>query len=143
MMTEEQAFLTKPLVLAYIGDAVYELYIRQRLVNGKYRDAHDLHVKSVRFVKASAQAAIVRMIDGMLTERERDVVRFGRNAHTNTAPKNADINDYHAATGFEALIGYLKLSLNEERLEEILEKSFEYGELYYGQSKQQRDHIWP
>ena len=126
-MTEEQAFLTKPLVLAYIGDAVFELYIRRRLVYGKYRDAHDLHVKSVKYVNASAQAAMIQHIDPGLTQREKDVVRFGRNAHSNTVPKHADITEYHAATGFEALLGYLELSGQKERLCEILDMAFEYG----------------
>ena len=128
-MNEEQAFLTKPLVLAYIGDAVFELYIRRRLVEGKYRDAHDLHVKSVKYVKASAQASIIQMLEPELTDRERDIVRFGRNAHANTVPKHADLAEYHAATGFEALVGYLELSGNKERLEEILSKAFEYGNI--------------
>ncbi|MBO4325728.1 MAG: ribonuclease III [Clostridia bacterium] len=134
-MTEEQAFLTKPLVLAYIGDAVFELYVRSRLVDGKYRDAHDLHMKSIRYVKASAQSEIIRSIEEMLSEREKDVVRFGRNAHSNTVPKHADITDYHAATGFEALIGYLKLSGQDERLSEILEASFEHIDGAYGRGK--------
>ena len=126
-MTEEQAFLTKPLVLAYVGDSVFELYIRLRLTEGKYRDAHDLHIKSIRYVKASAQAKIIAALEPQLTERERAVVRFGRNAHSNTVPRNADLGDYHAATGFEALLGYLKLSGQTERMNEILDKSYEYG----------------
>lgn len=126
-MTEEQAFLTKPLVLAYIGDSVFELYIRLRLLEEPYRDAHDLHIKSIRFVKAAAQAKLVAALEPELTERERAVVRFGRNAHSNTVPRNADLGDYHAATGFEALLGYLKLSGQTERLAEILDKAYELG----------------
>jgi ribonuclease-3 family protein len=124
-MTEEQAFTVKPLVLAYLGDGVYDLYIRSRLIEGKYRDAHDLHVKKIRFVNAAAQAYIIRELDERLTGRERDVTRYGRNAHSNTVPKNANVTDYHAATGFEALLGYLKLSEQEERLDQILELSYE------------------
>lgn len=127
-MNEEHAFLTKPLVLAYVGDAVFEQYVRMRLVGGKYKDAHDLHMKSVRYVKASAQALMVKQLEEILTGREKDVVRFGRNAHTNTVPKNADIIEYHAATGFEALIGYLKLSGQEERLNTIMDKAFEIAD---------------
>ncbi len=125
-MKEEQAFLTKPLVLAYIGDAVFESYVRHRLVNEKYRDAHDLHVRSIKFVSAAAQSGILKKLEQELTDREKDVVRFGRNAHSNTVPKNADITDYHAATGFEALVGYLDLSGQTERLEELLNRSFEF-----------------
>lgn len=124
-MNEEQAFLTKPLVLAFLGDSVFELFVRSKLLEGRYRDAHDLHVKAVRYVKASAQAEILRSIEELLSEREKAVVRFGRNAHANTVPKNAEIGDYHAATGFEALLGYLKLSGQEERLSFLLEKSFD------------------
>ena len=126
-MTEEQAFLTKPLVLAYIGDSVFELYIRLRLTESPYRDAHDLHVKSIRYVKASAQAKLVAALEPELTDREKAVVRFGRNAHSNTVPRNADLGDYHAATGFEALLGFLKLSGQTERLAEILDKAFALG----------------
>ena len=126
-MTEEQAYLTKPLVLAYIGDSVYELYIRLRLTEGRYRDAHDLHMKSINFVKAAAQARIAAALEPGLTEREKAVVRFGRNAHTNTVPRNADVGEYHLATGFEALLGYLKLSGQTERLNEILDLSYKYG----------------
>ena len=78
-------------------------------------------------MKASAQAKIIAALEPQLTERERAVVRFGRNAHSNTVPRNADLGDYHAATGFEALLGYLKLSGQTERLNEILDKSYEYG----------------
>ena len=126
-MTEEQAFLTKPLVLAYIGDSVFELYIRLRLTESPYRDAHDLHVKSIRYVKASAQAKLVAALEPELTDREKAVVRFGRNAHSNTVPRNADLGDYHAATGFEALLGFLKLSGQTERLAEILDMAYELG----------------
>ena len=76
----------------------------------------------------SAQAMMVKQLEELLTGREKDVVRFGRNAHTNTVPKNADIMEYHAATGFEALIGYLKLSGQEERLGTIMDKVFEIAD---------------
>ena len=123
-MTEGQAFSVKPLVLAYLGDGVFDLYIRERLIEGKYRDAHDLHMKKIRFVNAGAQAYILRMLEETLTDREKDVVRYGRNAHTNTVPKNANISDYHVATGFEALLGYLKLSGQEERLGQLLVQAY-------------------
>ncbi len=123
-MTEGQAFSVKPLVLAYLGDVVFDLYIRERLIEGKYRDAHDLHMKKIRFVNAGAQAYILRMLEETLTDREKDVVRYGRNAHTNTVPKNANISDYHVATGFEALLGYLKLSGQEERLGQLLVQAY-------------------
>jgi len=126
-MNEKTAHMTKPLVLAYIGDSVYELYIRERLAGEKYKNVNDLHRKTVRYVKASAQAAILKQLENELTERELDVVRFGRNAHSGTVPKNAELLDYRAATGFEALIGYLRLSGQEDRLKVLLDAAYEYG----------------
>ena len=126
-MDEKNAYMTKPLVLAYIGDSVYELYIRERLAGEKHKNVNDLHRRTVRYVKASAQAAILRRMENELTEREQDVVRFGRNAHSGTVPKNAELSDYRAATGFEALIGYLKESGQDDRLKTLLDAAFEYG----------------
>ena len=124
-MDEEKVFLYKPLVLAYVGDSVFELYIRIRLAEERHSSAHALHIKAIRYVKAAGQAAILRAIEPELTAREKDVVRFGRNAHTNTMPRNADPAEYHLATGFEALLGYLKLSGQEERLNALLARSYE------------------
>ena len=121
-MTEIEALQIKPLVLAYIGDGVYELYVRNDLLRKPYRDAHDLHQKAVPFVRAGGQADILRRLSEELTEKEADVVRRGRNAHANTIPKNADVQTYHLATGFEALIGFLHLTGQTERLQYILEK---------------------
>lgn len=131
-MKEEQVLQMKPLVLAYIGDCVYELYTRSRLIEGPYRDVSDLHKKAIHFVNAAAQANIIRTLSDELTEVEANVVRRARNTHTNTFPKNADITDYHMATGFEALIGYLHLTEQKERLDYILNKSAEIGAEYNG-----------
>ena len=117
----------KPLALAFVGDCVYELYVRNYLLTGKYRDVNELHRKSVFFVKAKAQAHILHALEEELSEEEHNVVRRGRNAHPHTVPKNADVVDYRYATAYEALIGYLYLSGNSERLDYILKKSIEIG----------------
>ena len=117
----------KPLALAFVGDCVYELYVRNYLLTGKYRDVNELHRKSVFFVKAKAQAYILHALEEELSEEEHNVVRRGRNAHPHTVPKNADVVDYRYATAYEALIGYLYLSGNSERLDYILKKSIEIG----------------
>ena len=114
-----------PLVLAYIGDAVYEVYIRTMLVINKKTNVNMLHKMSIKYVKAKAQSDIVHRITDMLTQEEQDVVRRGRNAKSVTVPKHAEITDYRYSTGFEALIGYLYLTDNIERLMEILKLSVE------------------
>ena len=113
--------LMKPLVWAYIGDNVYELFIRMHLVNNTNLDPHRLHVESIKYVKAQAQAEILSNIYDELTEEEKDIVRRGRNANAHHNPKNADVMDYKYATALEALIGYLYLTKQDQRLKEILE----------------------
>lgn len=109
-----------PLVLAYIGDTVYEVFIRTMLVSEGNAPVHKLHKRSVGFVKAKAQSDIIHRIMEELSSDEQDVVRRGRNAKSGTIPKNADVTDYKYATGFESLIGYLYLTRNHERLMKIL-----------------------
>lgn len=125
--TKAEILQMKPLALAFVGDCVYELYVRNYLLTGKYRDVNELHRKSVFFVKAKAQAYILHTLEEELSEEEHNVVRRGRNAHPHTVPKNADVVDYRYATAYEALIGYLYLSGNSERLDYILKKSIEIG----------------
>ncbi len=115
----------QPLVLAYIGDAVYEAYIRTMLVVNKKTNVNMLHKMSVNYVKAKAQSDIVRRIMDKLNPDEQDVVRRGRNAKSVTVPKHAEITDYRYSTGFEALIGYLYLINQTDRLMEILRLSVE------------------
>ena len=115
-MTEQQARLLNPLQLAYIGDSVWELLIRSRIIY-KGRSARHMHKDAVTCVNAHAQSMAMQAIEAELTEAESDVFRRGRNAHTHhAAPKNQDVADYRAATGLEALIGYLYLTGQEERL---------------------------
>ena len=109
-----------PLIWAYVGDAVYELYIRAHFVNTTNLKPHKLHIESIKYVKAQAQANILKNIQIMLTEEEQEIVRRTRNTKNHHLPKNADLEDYMYATAFEGLIGYLYLTKQDERLEKIL-----------------------
>ena len=114
-----------PLTWAYIGDAVYELYIRNHLVETTNLKPNKLHKESIKFVKAKSQAQILNELKEDLTEEEKEIVRRSRNTQNHHLPKNADPTDYMYATAFEGLIGYLYLSKQEERLNEILKKVLE------------------
>ena len=120
MKNKDDLILVSPLTWAYIGDAVYELYVREYLIRTTNLKPHRLHIETIKFVKASAQAKILYELEKVLTEEEKDIVRRGRNTETHSAPKNADLKDYMYATAFEALIGYLYVSEQKERLDEIL-----------------------
>ncbi len=109
-----------PLTLAFTGDAVFSLFIREMLVCQANRPVGELHKLSVQSVKASAQATAMREIMPLLTEKETDVFKRGRNAHTSHTPKNQSGCDYHYATGFETLMGYLYLKGEEERIKFLL-----------------------
>lgn len=112
--------MLNPLVLAYIGDSVYDTFVRTLLVSRGYGQVAKLHKMSIGFVKAKAQADILEGISEMLTPEEQDIVRRGRNTKASTVPKNADISDYRYATGFEALIGYLYLTGQIDRLMDLI-----------------------
>ena len=112
--------LMPPLTWAYIGDCVYELYIRTSLVNKTNLKPHALHIEAIKHVKAKAQADTLKEIYDKLTDEEKDVVRRGRNAENHHLPKNAEVQDYMYSTAFEALIGYLYLTKQNLRLKEIL-----------------------
>ena len=115
-MDVSRARMLNPLQLAYIGDGVWELLVRSRLIY-MGRSARHIHKDAVACVNARAQAEAFRRIEAMLTEDEADVARRGRNAHAHhAAPKNQEAADYRAATALEALIGYLYLTGQEERL---------------------------
>ena len=108
-----------PLTLAFIGDTVFDLLVREDLICKANRPANDLHNLAVQKVKASAQAGFIEKIMPYLTEAELAVYKRGRNAKSGHLPKNASQSDYHMATGFEALIGYLYLSDKIERIKEL------------------------
>ncbi len=110
------------LVLAYIGDCVYEGYIRHFLVNKGIANVNDLQKEAVKYVSANSQASFLKnMIDNsFLSENELDIVRRARNYKTTSHPKNCDIITYKYATGLEALLGYLDLENDKERIDEIM-----------------------
>lgn len=110
------------LVLAYLGDTIYEDYIRKYLINKKIANVNSLQKESVKYVSATAQSNFVtKMIDAnFLTQEEIDIVKRARNYKTTSHPKSCDIITYKYATGLEALIGYLELSEKKDRLDEIM-----------------------
>ena len=112
-----------PLIWAYVGDSVYELYIRTHLTNTTKLKPHKLHIESIKYVKAGAQAKILENLMNELTEQEKEIVKRGRNAENHHLPKNATVQEYMYSTAFEALIGYLYLTKQDKRLKEILEKT--------------------
>ena len=109
------------IVLAYLGDAIYEVYIRESLINKGINKVERLQEESVKYVSAKGQAKILDNLNstGILNEEELDIVKRGRNYKRSAHPKNTDIVTYKYATGFETLIGYLYLT-NKDRLNEIL-----------------------
>jgi ribonuclease-3 family protein len=122
------AKLISPIVLAYVGDALYEVAVRQYLVSKTNLRPHHLHRSATQLVSAKAQSKIVTHLDGVLTDEERDVVRQGRNAKSGSIPKNADVLEYRHATAFECLIGYLYYTNQTERLNELVEIGIQYME---------------
>lgn len=115
-----QVKLLSPLVWAYVGDSVYELFIRTKLIEKSNAKPHKLHIEAIKYVKAKSQADILKKIDEKLTEEEKDIVRRGRNTENHHVAKNSNVADYSQSTAFEALIGYLYLTKQDKRLEQIL-----------------------
>lgn len=118
--SKEEVNLMSPLIWAYVGDGVYELYIRTKLINETNMKPHALHIEAIKYVKAQAQAEILNKIYDKLTEEEKEIVRRGRNSENHHLPKNANVQEYMYSTAYEALIGYLYLTQQTERLQEIL-----------------------
>ena len=120
-LTGEDIMMLSPLQLAYVGDAVYELLVRTYLME-RGLSVGQLHRLTTKYVKAKAQSNIIHALEEDLTEKEKSIVKRGRNSKTNTTPKNAEMIDYKYATGFEALIGYLYLVEEEERISDLFKK---------------------
>ena len=110
--------LLSPSVLAFVGDAVYGLYVRTALAEIN-RPSGELHRLSVKLVNATAQAKAFSLLEPMLTEKELSVFKRGRNFHTSSTPKSATGGEYHTATGLECLFGFLYLSRNTDRADEL------------------------
>ena len=119
-LKEVEAREYSPLALAYLGDAVYELAIRTFVMNRRNTQVNKMHKKTAGLVKAEAQANFYKVLEEELTEEEKAVYRRGRNAKSVTMAKHATMKDYRMATGFEALMGYLYLTEQMERMAELL-----------------------
>ena len=119
VLSATEAKMKNPLALAYVGDTIWDLLVRRRLLKSNAQ-AGTLHKRAVAQVNAGAQAEAFARIEGFLTEAEGDIARRGGNAHAHhAAPKNQDPVAYSKATGLEALFGYLYLSGQEERIAEL------------------------
>ncbi|MCH5161977.1 MAG: ribonuclease III [Clostridiales bacterium] len=125
-MDKSHAQRLTPTALAFLGDAAYALYVRKRLVESVDDVCGTLHAKATRFVNAAAQALAYDALEaaGVLTDEEKDVARRAKNAHLHTHSKAASIADYHRATALEAVIGWLEVTDNPARRDEILALSF-------------------
>ena len=120
--SQEEINQLSPLVWAYVGDAIYELYIRTYLVDTTKLNPHKLHIEAINYVNASAQANFLNKFYEQLTDLEKDIVRRGRNANNHHLPNKANVHEYMYSTAFEALIGYLYLTKKYERIKELVEK---------------------
>ena len=119
MITEKEAQSYSPNVLAFYGDSVYEVLVRERVVTQHQTNAGRLHDMAVERVRASYQSEAVNVIEPMLTEKEADILRRGRNAGGISVPKSAKPSEYRRATALEALFGYLSLTGQNERIEKL------------------------
>ncbi|CAM4484312.1 Mini-ribonuclease 3 [Paenibacillus tarimensis] len=123
----KQPQLLPPVVLAYVGDAVFELYVRQYLVSLPNLKSDHLHRSATKIVSARAQRELLEKWQPLLTEEEADIVRRGRNAKSGTPPKNADHQDYRHATALECLVGYLYYCRRLDRLQTLMDAAFGTG----------------
>jgi ribonuclease-3 family protein len=116
------------LALAYIGDAVFEVMVRQHLLNKKIAKVNQLHKAATKYVSAPKQAHFLHVLLEKLTEEEREIVMRGRNTKSNTTAKNATVNEYRHSTAFECLVGYLYLTDQSERLQWLFTEIVTIGE---------------
>ncbi|MDF2656136.1 MAG: ribonuclease [Bacillota bacterium] len=124
MEKQNYAFMNTT-ALAFIGDSVYEIYVRKHVLDRGLVNADILHREAVKFVRADAQAAALKILMDELPEQELSLVKRARNKKSATKPKNADPVDYKLATAFEALVGFLYLTQNHDRMEEIIYKTID------------------
>ena len=124
-MEESRLRTDSPQTFAFLGDAVYSMYMRDYVVRTANCPAKKLHSKTIKYVSAPAQARAIDALESTLSEEEKDVYRRGYNTQTAYSAKNATLEDYHKATGLEALIGYLHLKGDEDRVRELIEKAIE------------------
>ncbi|MEG1710459.1 MAG: ribonuclease III domain-containing protein [Clostridia bacterium] len=119
-MSVMEARALNPLVLAYVGDAVHSLYVREQLVHNSDAKAHILHVMASKIVRATAQSESALKIMPLLTIDEEEIYKRGRNSKQHSMAKNAKVEEYKRASGLEAVLGFLYLTGNEERIKELL-----------------------
>lgn len=126
--TIKDSKLLNSLALAYIGDSIYEVYVRHHLLAAGSIRPNQLHNQAKRYVSAKAQASILHHLNSLafFSEAELAVIRRGRNAKSGTIPKNTDVQTYRYSTAFEALLGHLYLEKEHQRLEEIIQASIEF-----------------
>lgn len=114
-----------PLVLAYVGDSLYDVYVRSRIIQEHDgMTAHKMHVEAIKFVSAHGQSLAMRYIENSLSDEELAAYKRGRNTKSYTVPKNADVGEYRRATGFESLLGWLHIGGRTERMNSIMEMSY-------------------
>jgi ribonuclease-3 family protein len=121
----ENPSLLPVLTLAIVGDSVYDLYFKSRLITLKTMPCGRIHTLAIGYVRASAQSYAIRTLEPELTEEETAVYHRGRNAKPSSMPKHADVSEYHRATGFEALIGYLYLKGEQGRIDYLLDHTYQ------------------
>lgn len=121
-MTKLDVNLINGIALAFEGDAIYSMYIRRHLIFTGQTKPNQLHRLATHYVSAKAQAMLINLMleEGLLTEKEEEIYKRGRNANSNTKAKNTDIVTYKMSTGFEAVMGYLHMTEQIERLEELV-----------------------
>lgn len=117
--------------LAYIGDAVYEVYVRRYLMQYSREQVSKLHKKAVKYVSAKAQACVIENIQEQMEQDILAIFKRGRNASSNTVPKNTDVITYKIATGFEAIVGFMYLTNQIQRLDAFVSQAFEIIENKY------------
>lgn len=120
-LKNEEAYRLNPLALAHVGDCVFDLYVRMHLLLKENKSAGSLHSLCIRVVNAKSQAVFAKKVIDSLREQERDVFMRGRNAKSATVPKNMSVADYKYATAIEAVIGFLYLTGQKDRINELFE----------------------
>lgn len=110
-----------PLAMAFVGDAVYTLLIREYIATDKRRPINKLNQLSVKYISAKGQFMALGLISEILTETEQDMVRRGKNASKASVAKHASVEEYRSSTGFECLLGYLKLTGQDERIKYLVD----------------------
>ena len=119
-MQEVEAETYSPLALAYIGDCIFDLVIKNLVLNRGNKQVKKLHKETSQIVQASSQSKMMRVLQDELTEEEHQIYKRGRNSKTISSAKNQSVTDYRRATGFEALMGYLYLQRRYERMLELI-----------------------